>query len=66
MRLKPLRGQRFIVDGEEVTFIEIMSNGKARVIHNASVREISPSHLPLPIIDTKDYEKIKDTKYKGD
>ena len=63
MRLKPLRGQTYGL----YRFLEIAGKDKARVITpNDSIITVDIDELNLPIIDTRDYEKIADEKYKGD
>lgn len=68
LRLRPLRGQTYKTHGKfaSVTFIEKTYGGMAKVYHDGGIIIIHSSNLDLPIIDTKDYEKIEGTKYKGD
>ncbi len=68
LRLKPLRGQTYLVDGVwSVMFLEkIDRTTYVKVIFNGSTIVVPFSDMKIPIIDTKDYEKIQDTKYKGD
>jgi hypothetical protein len=64
MRLKPLRGQTYKTEGgNEVVFICKTSDGYSVLFKDIYVHV---SDLVLPIIDTKDYEKIPEKKYKGD
>lgn len=66
LRLRPLRGQMYHTKaGTLVTILENV-DGLVRVETNGFIGQILISQLNLPIIDTKDYEKIEDTKYKGD
>jgi hypothetical protein len=68
MRRKPMRGELLeTYDGRGVTFIERAASDKnvVKVIFNDRTETFSINNLVLPIIDTKDYEKIADEKYKG-
>ena len=66
MREKPLRGQKYFVNGELFTFLEIAGT-YARGFFGIGTSELIPlEKLPLKIIDTKDYERIEGTKHKGD
>lgn len=68
MRLKPLRGQKYETNKlETVIFLEKTFEGNAKILTlDDEQRIIHIEDLMLPIIDTKDYEKIEDRKYKGD
>lgn len=70
MRLKPLRGQTFkMLDGRSFQFLEKLDGiyrGCSKVILEGRVTEINTDNIELPIIDTKDYEKIPNEKYRGD
>lgn len=62
MRLKPLRGQKFIVEGEELTLLEVLKEGKSDmcsfVLPSGKLASISKTRLGLPTINTKDYERV--------
>lgn len=68
MRQKPIRGKKYETNKlETVIFLERTAEGNAKVITlNDALRVMNIEDLMLPIIDTRDYEKIQDTKYKGD
>lgn len=70
MRLKPRRGEKHkTITGETVTFLEVSGNVPefCRVLNDKGFMiTIKKDTLLLPIIDTKDYEKIGDDKYSGD
>lgn len=66
MRLKPLRGQMCESTEGPVKFLEQVADDHCKVLFNDALHIISMAQLDLPIIDTKDYEKIPDEKYKGD
>lgn len=69
IKLKPLRGKKYYTEAYgDVKFIEVIGCGTCKVVCLATNKLITIplDDLPLPIIDTKDYEKIEDTKYKGD
>jgi hypothetical protein len=66
MRLKPLRGQTYyMLDNRPITFLRRVYGG-AHVLDTGQECLVKIEHIQLPIIDTKDYEKIEDAKYKGD
>lgn len=67
MRLKPLRGAPYktIADGDAI-FLARISDDKCRILLNEQVMVCLISSLQLPVIETKNYEKIEDEKYKGD
>lgn len=67
MRLRPLRGQTYeTVEGHMIRFIE-NKNGICSVLFgDEPMSHIHISEIALPIINTKDYEKIPDEKYRGD
>lgn len=61
LRLRPLRGQMYGL----FRFLEMTGKDKARVITpNDSTITVNIDELKLPIIDTKDYEKIENEKTK--
>ena len=68
MREKPLRGKKYQTTGNGVVrFLERLEGGMANVIAEPNTyAQIPFSSIILSIIDTKDYEKIADEKYKGD
>lgn len=67
MRLKAKRGEKYQVGDEKVTFLEAVGDEHARVIGaNGMSRQILMDELPLPIIETKDYEKIAADIYARD
>lgn len=67
MRMKPLRGKRYETNLlETVVFLERTEQGNAKVLVNDALRVIDIDDLMLPIIDTKDYEKIADEKRPTD
>lgn len=68
MRLRPLRGQFYPSERGEIQFIEKINglHGICKVVRNGSLYQMGIQEIILPIIDTKDYEKIEDKKYKGD
>lgn len=66
LRLRPLRGQTYDSHWGSIKFIERMNLDLCKIIQNGEIRQVSIVGIRLPIIDTKDYEKIEDTKYKGD
>jgi hypothetical protein len=68
MRLKPLRGQFYKSSRGEIQFIEKINglHGLCKVFQGLDIFQIPIGDIVLPIIDTKDYEKIEDVKYKGD
>ena len=68
MRLKPLRGKKYATqDYGDVTFLETVAGDACKIYSSTEKILIIPlENLSLPIIDTKDYEKIPDEKYRGD
>jgi hypothetical protein len=68
MRLKPLRGQTYASTVGEIVFLEKQSgaDGWCNVLIKDARYSMPINNIVLPIIDTKDYEKIEDRKYKGD
>lgn len=68
LRLRPLRGQFYGSERGEIQFIEKINGlpGLCKVLQGLTIFQIPISDIVLPIIDTKDYEKIEDAKYKGD
>lgn len=69
MRLRPLRGETYMYAGRELLFLErIAGTNKAKMVNHmdGEMGIVEINKLDLPIIDTKDYEKIEDRKYKGD
>jgi len=68
MRLKPLRGKVYDSAWGFIQFIEPVrgSRGLCRVLMKEKIEEVDVDGIRLPIIDTKDYEKIADEKYHGD
>lgn len=68
MRLRPLRGQFYKSAMGEIQFIKRIPrlHGLCKVLHGLDMFQIPIDDIVLPIIDTRDYEKIEDTKYKGD
>ena len=68
MRLRPLRGQTYETrDGNKVIFLEKQKDGMARIVGESSFTSvIKMDDLVLPIIDTKDYEKIAEDKKRHD
>lgn len=74
LRLKPLRGQTYPSITGDVVYLEqphqllkhFMDDPMIKVLKEGTIITIPKSALVLPIIDTKDYEKIPDEKYKGD
>lgn len=61
MRLKPLRGQTY----EKMIFMKMIGIKTAQVLSENHLINVHIDILNLPIIDTKDYEKIPDEKYAG-
>lgn len=63
MRLKPLRGQTYEVEnlGPSI-FLEMLSDKKLckMVTSQNGLQAVEIEKLNLPIIDTKDYEKIEE------
>lgn len=60
MRLKASRGQQFKINGEYVIFLEKI-NETAKILVNERVTTVPIEDLELPIIDTRDYEKLPST-----
>lgn len=60
MRLKPVRGQKWKWDrGNEVVVLEEVGEEMVSVIlSNGKTANVLKNELALPIIETKDYEKI--------
>ena len=67
MRMKARRGEKYIICDETITFLQYSGNPEdpddpmdwCRIIgENGKSRAIPVDDLNLPIIDTKDYEKI--------
>lgn len=62
MRRKPVRGEKYMVEGEEVTVLEIQNGGKGNmvsvVLPGGKLGSVHKKQLGCPTIDTKDYEKI--------
>lgn len=62
MRLRPSRGQFYLADGVKVQMVEVFHDGRSDmcsvILPNGKLGSVSKSSLDLPIIETKDYEKI--------
>jgi hypothetical protein len=62
MRKKPLRGEKYIVEGAEVTVLEVKRDGVGNMVSvifpSGKTGAVAKSQLNLAIIDTQDYEKI--------
>lgn len=62
MRYKPLRGEKFkLMDGTLVTIIEPVSAFSKLlkiVLPDGKMTTVDPSEINLPIIESKNYEKI--------
>lgn len=62
LRLRPLRGQTYGI----FKFLEMAGKDSAQVLTpNSSLIVVHIDQLKLPIIDTKDYEKIPEDKHVG-
>lgn len=69
MRLKPLRGQKYKAEGHEceLVFVEkIDESDLVKVYGFGGIFLLHIDDLNLPIIDTKDYEKIAEDKKHHD
>ncbi len=65
MRWKPLRGEKYpLEDGTLVTVLEEIENGSGKVVSvvlpTGKTTAVPKSHLKLPVIDTKNYEKFQE------
>lgn len=61
MRKIPIRGETYILEatGDVVTVVEIATKDYVKVIlPNGRISAVDKSHLNLPTIDTKNYEKL--------
>lgn len=62
MRKKPLRGEKYMVEGAEVTVLEVQHDGQGNtvsiVLPSGKVGSVTKSQLNLQIIDTSDFEKL--------
>ena len=68
MRMKPLRGAFIASPIGLVQYLERVPfhHELCRVLKDDKIIRLRVDELSLPIIDTKDYEKIADEKYRGD
>lgn len=61
MRKKPLRGEKYVVNGEEVTVLEVMNDGHGSMVNvllpNGKMDAVPKSALNLLTIDTNNFEK---------
>lgn len=62
MRKKPLRGEKYILNGDEVTVLEVLQDGKGQnvsiLLPSGKLSSCLLTELNLPVIDTKLYTKI--------
>jgi hypothetical protein len=67
LRRKPLRGELLeTYNGKQVTFIEKNDRGICRILIDEKEATINIDHLVIPIIDTRDYEKLAEDKKHHD
>jgi hypothetical protein len=63
MRRRPLRGEKYVAYGEEVTVIEVPAEGKGNlvsvILKNGKISSVPKADLNLPEIDTKNYERVE-------
>lgn len=67
LRLRPLRGKTYETKeyGPAVFIEQIFLHSKLYDKKDGKQFTVLTEELNLPIIDTKDYEKIPDEKYRG-
>lgn len=59
MRRKPYRGEHYrLGNGDEVTTLEAKEKMVKVLLPNGKTMAVAKDDLNLPIIDTKDYEKL--------
>lgn len=63
MRKRPLRGEKYIVDGDEITILQEKGEHEVEVIlPNGKMTLVDKGMLALPTIDTHAYERIRGSK----
>lgn len=64
MRLRPRRGERLItLGGGEVTVVEVLEKDFVKVYGaEGKIFSVPKKGLNLPVIDTRDYERIPDNE----
>ena len=58
MRKIPHRGEKYQVDGEEVTVLSVGVDMVTVILANGKNGSVGKVQMNLPIIDTHEYEKI--------
>lgn len=60
MRERPIRGKKYrLFSGDEVVALEEMEDSVKVILPDDKLTTIAKRDIDLPVIDTRDYEKIK-------
>lgn len=60
MRYRPIRGEQYTVNAEQVTVLDVGNKYIEVLLPNGKTTAVKKNDLGLTIIDTKNFEKLTD------